>query len=97
VNQVINITAFTMLVSLWLAFGVALVAAPTSLDATWRGVAALRLPVRGMVWLLTLPLMVGLGVWEGAWRTRSWPLVSRLLVVAGLAVATLSVFLPKDT
>jgi hypothetical protein len=55
VNQVINITAFTMLVSLWLAFGVALVAAPTSLDATWRGVAALRLPVRGMVWLLTFP------------------------------------------
>ena len=88
-------TAFTILAALWLAFAVALVASRSSLDATWRGVGALPLPVKGVVWLLTLPLMIGLGIWEGAWRTRSWPVVVRLLVVAGLALATLNAFLPR--
>jgi hypothetical protein len=45
--------------------------------------------------LLTLPVMVGLAVWEGAWRTRSWPVLVRLLVVAGLALATLNAFFPR--
>jgi hypothetical protein len=94
-NGLINVTAFTILAALWLAFAVALVASRSSLDATWRGVGALPLPIRGFVWLLTLPVMVGLGVWDGAWRTRSWPVIVRLLVVAGLALATLNAFLPR--
>jgi hypothetical protein len=84
-------------VRLWLAFAVALVAARSSLDATWDGVAALPLPVKGIVWLLALPLMIGLAVWEGAWRTRSWPMFARLLVIAALAVATLNTFFPRGT
>jgi hypothetical protein len=91
----INVTAFTILAALWLAFATALVASRSSLDATWRGVGALPLPVKGLVWLLTLPLVVALAVWEGAWRTRSWPVIVRLLVVAGLAVATLNAFFPR--
>ena len=91
----INVTAFTILAALWFAFAVALVGSRSSLDATWRGVGALPLPVRGVVWLLTMPLMVGLAVWEGAWRTRSWPVIVRLLVVAGLALATLNAFFPR--
>jgi hypothetical protein len=39
-SQVVNITAFATLSGLWLAFAVALVAARSSLDATWDGVAA---------------------------------------------------------
>jgi hypothetical protein len=96
-SQVVNITAFATLTGLWLAFAVALVAARSSLDATWDGVAALPLPVKGIVWLLALPLMIGLAVWEGAWRTRSWPMFVRLLVVAALAVVTLNVFFPRGT
>jgi hypothetical protein len=93
----INVTAFTILAALWLAFAVALVASRSSLDATWRGVGALPFPVKGVVWLLTLPVMVALAVWEGAWRTRSWPVIVRLLVVAGLALVTLNAFLPRGT
>jgi hypothetical protein len=93
-NDFVNVTAFTVLAVLWLAFAVALLASRSSLDATWGGVRALPLPIKGCVWLLTLPVMVGLGVWEGAWRTRSWPVIVRLLVVAGLAVATLNAFFP---
>jgi hypothetical protein len=94
-NGFINVTAFTILAVLWLAFAVALVAWRSSLDATWRGVGALPLPVKGVVWLLTLPVMVALAVWEGAWRTRSWPVIVRLLVAAGLALVTLNAFLPR--
>jgi hypothetical protein len=93
----INVTAFTILAALWLAFAVALVASRSSLDATWRGVGALPFPVKGVVCLLTLPVMVALAVWEGAWRTRSWPVIVRLLVVAGLALVTLNAFLPRGT
>ncbi len=45
--------------------------------------------------MLTLPVMAALAVWEGAWRTRSWPVVVRLLIVAGLAIATMNLFLPR--
>jgi len=45
----INVTAFTILAALWLAFAVALVASRSSLDATWRGVGTLPLPVKGVV------------------------------------------------
>jgi hypothetical protein len=94
-DGLINVTAFTILAALWLAFAVALLASRSSLDATWRGVGALSLPVKGVVWLLTLPVMVGLAVWEGVWRTRSWPVIVRLFVVAGLALATLNAFFPR--
>jgi hypothetical protein len=91
----INVTAFTILAALWFVFAVALVGSRSSLDATWRGVGALPLSIRAVVWLLALPLMLALAVWEGAWRTRSWPAIVRLLVVAGLAVATLNAFFPR--
>jgi hypothetical protein len=94
-NGLINVTAFTILAALWLAFAVALVASRSSLDATWRRVGALPLPIKGFVWFRTLPVMVGLGVWEGAWRTRPWPVIVRLLVAAGLALATLNAFFPR--
>jgi hypothetical protein len=94
-DGLINVTAFTILAALWFAFAVALVGSRSSLDATWRSVGVLPVPVRGAIWLLALPVMVGLAVWEGAWRTRSWPVIVRLLVVAGLALATLNVFFPR--
>jgi hypothetical protein len=87
-NVFINVTAFTILAALWLAFALALVASSSSLDPTWRGVGVLPLPIKGSVWLLTLPVMVGLGVWEGAWRTPSWPVIVRLLVTSAVLKAS---------
>jgi hypothetical protein len=40
--------AFTILAVLWLAFVIALDASRSSLDAAWRGVGALPLPVKGV-------------------------------------------------
>jgi len=50
----------------------------------------LPLIVQAVAWLLFLPVMVGLWVWE-----TTWPLIVRLLVVLGLAGWNLLVFLPK--
>jgi hypothetical protein len=94
-DDVMSVVSFVVLAGLWFAFAVALVSSRSSLDATWRTVAALPLPLKGVVWLLTLPVMLGLALWEGARRTGKWPLVLRLLLVAGLAVATLNAFLPR--
>jgi hypothetical protein len=46
--------------------------------------------VQIVVWVLFLPVMVGLWVWE-----TTWPLVLRLILVAGIAGWNLFMFLPK--
>jgi hypothetical protein len=74
----------------WLAFGAALVWSQGSLDAAWQWTRSLPLLVQGVVWLLFLPVMMGLWVWE-----TTWPLAVRLVVVLGIAGWNLLVFLPR--
>jgi hypothetical protein len=81
---------FILMVSLWLAFAAVLVTAPTRLDGTWHTVRALPLAVEGVVWLVFLPWMVGLAVWE-----RRWTLPARLLLVAVLAIGWTLVAFPR--
>jgi hypothetical protein len=74
---------------LWAAFAVALMVSQGSLDAAWQVVRGWPLAVEAVVWLLFLPVMAGMWVWESA-----WPLLVRLTLVAGLTGWTLLVF-PK--
>jgi hypothetical protein len=53
-------------------------------------VRGLPLIIQGVVWLLFLPVMVGLWVWE-----TTWPIVLRLVVIVGVARWNLIVFLPR--
>jgi ABC-type amino acid transport system permease subunit len=76
--------------ALWIAFGVALLWSQGSLDQAWATIRGLPLIVQLVVWLLFLPVMAGLWVWETA-----WPLVVRVVLIAGLAGWNLLVFLPK--
>jgi ABC-type amino acid transport system permease subunit len=76
--------------ALWVAFGVALLWSQGSLDQAWATIRGLPLIVQLVVWLLFLPVMAGLWVWETA-----WPLVIRVLVILGLAGWNLLIFLPK--
>ena len=46
--------------------------------------------ILALVWLLFLPVVVGLWAWE-----TTWPLVLRLIVVAGLAGWSVMLFLPR--
>ena len=81
---------FAVFAIAWIGFGAALVASQGSLDGVWQFVGELPLNVQGVVWLLFLPVMVGLWIWEGA-----WPVVVRLVLIASVAGWNLVVLLPR--
>jgi hypothetical protein len=83
---------FLAFAALWVAFGVALVGSQGSLDQAWATIRDLPLVVQALAWLLFLPVMAGMWVWETA-----WPLVARLVVIVGLAGWNLLVLLPRAT
>lgn len=76
--------------ALWALFGAALAVQPDALDQSWRTVTALPLPVQGIAWLLFMPLMAGLWVWETDWQQ-----VIRLVLIVGIAGWNLMVFIPR--
>lgn len=88
---VFNILVFVLFTVLWCAFAAALVVAPRTLDDIWHIVRALPLIVQGVVWLLFLPLMIGLWMWE-----RSWALPVRLVLVLALAALNVFMFVPRS-
>ena len=81
---------FVIFAVLWAAFGIGLVWSQGSVDAAWGWVRSLPLVAQGLAWLLFLPVMVGLWIWES-----TWPLVLRLILVIGIAGWNLLVFLPR--
>jgi hypothetical protein len=81
---------FAAVVILWLTFGVALAAMPAALDSLWAAIRGLWSPLQTLVWLLFLPWILGLWAWQAA-----WPVALRLLLIAGLAVATAGAFVPR--
>jgi len=78
---------FVVFALIWLAFGVALIWSQGSLDAAWQWVRDLPWLAQGLVWLLFLPVMAGLWIWE-----TSWSVVWRLALIVSLAGWTLLVF-----
>ena len=78
---------FVVFALVWVAFGVALIWGQGSLDGSWQWVRDLPWLAQGLVWLLFLPVMIGLWIWE-----TSWSLVLRLALVVSLAGWTLLVF-----
>jgi hypothetical protein len=81
---------FAIFAVLWAAFGAALILSQGSLDAAWQWVRGMPLIVQGIVWLLFLPVMFGLWVWE-----TTWPLILRLVLIVGVVGWNLIVFLPR--
>jgi hypothetical protein len=81
---------FAIFAVIWIAFGAALIFSQGSVDQAWQTIHGLPLIVQLIVWVLFLPPMVGLWVWE-----TTWPLLLRLLLVVGIAGWNLLIFLPK--
>jgi hypothetical protein len=81
---------FAIFAVIWIAFAAGLIFSQGSVDQAWQAVRELPLIVQIVVWILFLPAMVGLWIWE-----TSWPLVVRLVLVVGVAGWNLLVFLPK--
>jgi hypothetical protein len=91
-DRIINIVAFTVLTALWLVFAAALLFNPDLLDTVWQSFRGWPLLLQVFVGLLALPVVAGLWVWE-----TSWPLLVRLILVAGLAWVTVYTFFPRRT
>ena len=89
-NLVISISAFIGLGALWLGFGAALILNRALLDTVWQALRGLPLVFQVVVWLLVLPVTAGLWIWE-----MPWPIGLRLILVAGLGMATLYAFFPR--
>jgi len=81
---------FAVFAVLWIAFGAALVAGQDRLDQAWEALVGLPAIVQLVVWLLVLPVTAGLWTWQ-----TDWPLLVRLVLIAGLAGWTLVVFMPR--
>jgi hypothetical protein len=81
---------FVVFAIIWVAFGAALVFSQGSIDQVWAAIGSLPWPVQALAWLLLLPVMAGLWVWDS-----SWPMLVRLTIVIGVAGWSLLIFLPK--
>ncbi len=76
--------------ALWLGVGAALIWNQGGLDAAWQSIQALPLVVQAVAWLLFLPVMAGIWIWE-----TTWPLIVRIVLIGGLAAWNLLVFVPQ--
>lgn len=81
---------FAIFAVIWVAFAAGLIFSQGSVDQAWQTIRDLPLIVQIVVWILFLPVMIGLWIWE-----TTWPLIVRLVLVVGVAGWNLFMFLPK--
>ena len=84
VPRLLSTYAVMIFALLWVGFIIALAVNNEALGMLWNWVRALPSVVEFIVWVLFLPIMAGLGVWES-----SWPTFARLLAFAGIVAWTL--------
>jgi hypothetical protein len=78
---------FVVCTGIWIAFGWALATRHMALDRAWAGIRGLPVIAKSVVWIVFLPWLSGLAVWESGWRT---PHARRALVA--LVAAAFIVF-----
>jgi hypothetical protein len=81
---------FGIFAVVWIAFAAGLIWSEGTIDQAWTSIRASPLVVQAVVWLLFLPVMVGLWIWE-----TTWPVILRVFLVVSIAGWNLLVFLPK--
>lgn len=64
----------------WLIFFGLLIFSPGTLDDIWNWVQDLATVWQVLVWLLTLPYMVALAIWESDWQT--WLRILLVVLIA---------------
>lgn len=89
-DLLISIIAFTILTLLWVGFGAALLFNREVLGKAWHIFRSWSIVIQGLIVLLTLPVVLGLWIWQ-----TSWPVWLRLSLVAGLAWMTEYTFFPR--
>jgi hypothetical protein len=84
VPRVLSTYAIVIFAILWLGFATALIVNREWLDLLWNWVRGLPIVAEIIIWVLFLPNMVGLWIWES-----SWPVLVRLIGFAGIVVWTI--------
>ena len=91
VPRAMTIYANLIFVALWVGFVIALIVDREWLDAIWNWVQALPAVPKITVWVMVLPIMVGLWIWESSWSTLG-RLVGFTGIVAWTLLAVSSIF-----
>ena len=79
VPRAMTIFANAVFAALWIGLIVTLAANRQLPDMLWDWVQALPLVPRIIMWVLLLPILVGVWIWQS-----SWPTFGRLLGLAGI-------------
>lgn len=90
VTSILNIFVFSVFVALWAAFGAALLFNQDALHTTWTALRDLPMVLQVVVWILFLPVTLGLWIWQ-----TDWALWLRVLLIIGLAGGSLATLAPK--
>jgi hypothetical protein len=83
VSRVLSTYAIAIFAVLWVGFAIALVVNLDWLDSLWNWVGGLPPVAEIVVWVLFLPIVVGLWIWQSSWTT-----LVRLLALAGIVLWT---------
>jgi hypothetical protein len=83
-DRAFAVGAFALFVALWIGFAVVALGDPRAFDPVWDWLRGLPTAISIVVWVVFLPLTVGLWIWESTWP----PLVG-LLLAAGMVAWTL--------
>lgn len=89
-EKAFNIAVWTLFTALWVAFFAVLLVNQGTVGDLWHGIRDLPLFIQGVLWLLFLPLMAGLAIWDA-----SWPALVRLILIAGIAGFNVYLFYPR--
>ena len=75
---------------LWLALMASIALAPATVDELWDWLRRRPLAIQAVVWLLFLPIAIGIWIWR-----RPWTLVIRVTLLVALAAWNLFLFFPQ--
>jgi hypothetical protein len=88
---VFNVVVWLLFTVLWVAVVGALAFSPATLDEVWRASRRPAILIQAVVWLLFLPIMAGLWIWQ-----RPWAAAIRLMVLLAIAVWNVFLFFPRS-
>ena len=83
-----NVTVSALFIVLWVAFAAAVILSPVALEESWQKLRQRSLLVQAVAWVLFLPIVAGLCVWQ-----RHWSRLVRLPIIASIAFVNLVMFL----
>lgn len=87
---VFNVVVWLLFAVLWLALMAAITLAPAALDEHWNSLRRRPLAIQALLWLLFLPVMIGIWIWR-----RPWAPLIRLTLLVALGGWNLFLFFPR--